>query len=229
MTALHACDTATDDAIAFGLPRRRGSWCWCRAARPRWRPACARHKALALARTPLAELWRHPLHTREIGSQLTNVLRCLYLEAMRLPGDRDRAGRLGAQHEERADHRAPHRPAQAQRGRAAAGDPGRVRPAATLRRPLPYCREFGVRFQIHDARWPACPASPSPAIRTTSSSAATTGRPIFVDAADHETAARRCWTSTHARMQRGGPCLRADEQPLPPAGDARRRPRASRR
>lgn len=39
------------------------------------------HKALALARTPLAELWRHPLHTRELGSQLTNVLRCLYLEA----------------------------------------------------------------------------------------------------------------------------------------------------
>jgi hypothetical protein len=40
------------------------------------------HKALNLSRTPLAELWRHPLHTREIGSQLTNVLRCLYLEAM---------------------------------------------------------------------------------------------------------------------------------------------------
>ena len=39
------------------------------------------HKALALSRTPLAELWRHPLHTREIGSQLTNVLRCLYLES----------------------------------------------------------------------------------------------------------------------------------------------------
>jgi hypothetical protein len=45
----------------------------------------ARHlsqsKALSLTRTPLAELWRHPLHTREMGSQLTNVLRCLYLEA----------------------------------------------------------------------------------------------------------------------------------------------------
>jgi hypothetical protein len=39
-------------------------------------------KALALSRTPLAELWRHPIHTREIGSQVTNVLRCLYLEAM---------------------------------------------------------------------------------------------------------------------------------------------------
>ena len=45
------------------------------------RRACAQNKALALARTPLAELWRHPLHTREMGSQLTNVLRCLYLEA----------------------------------------------------------------------------------------------------------------------------------------------------
>ena len=44
--------------------------------------ACLRAgKALQLARTPLAELWRHPLHTRELGSQITNVLRCLYLEA----------------------------------------------------------------------------------------------------------------------------------------------------
>ena len=36
---------------------------------------------LNLAKTPLAELWRHPLHTREFGSQITNVLRCLQLEA----------------------------------------------------------------------------------------------------------------------------------------------------
>lgn len=44
--------------------------------------ACLRQtKALSLSRTPLAELWRHPLHTREMGSQITNVLRCLYLEA----------------------------------------------------------------------------------------------------------------------------------------------------
>ena len=34
-----------------------------------------------LAQTPLAELWRHPLHTRELGSQITNVMRCLYLES----------------------------------------------------------------------------------------------------------------------------------------------------
>ena len=34
-----------------------------------------------MANNPLAELWRHPIHTREFGSQLTNVLRCLQLEA----------------------------------------------------------------------------------------------------------------------------------------------------
>jgi hypothetical protein len=32
-------------------------------------------------RKPLAELWRHPIHTREFGSHVTNVLRCLQLEA----------------------------------------------------------------------------------------------------------------------------------------------------
>ena len=27
------------------------------------------------------EMWRHPIHTREFGSHITNVLRCLKLEA----------------------------------------------------------------------------------------------------------------------------------------------------
>ena len=81
VTALHACDTATDDAIAFGLEKKAQAMvlvpcCQAEVA------ACLREtKALSLARTPLAELWRHPIHTREIGSQITNVLRCLYLEA----------------------------------------------------------------------------------------------------------------------------------------------------
>ncbi len=81
VTALHACDTATDDAIAFGLQKRARAMvlvpcCQAEVA------ACLRQgKALQLSRTPLAELWRHPLHTREMGSQITNVLRCLHLEA----------------------------------------------------------------------------------------------------------------------------------------------------
>ena len=39
-----------------------------------------KHKGAALGE-PLTEVWRHPLHTREFGSHLTNVLRCLQLEA----------------------------------------------------------------------------------------------------------------------------------------------------
>ncbi len=38
-------------------------------------------KGQTLGKTPLSELWRHPIHTREFGSHLTNVLRCLQLEA----------------------------------------------------------------------------------------------------------------------------------------------------
>ena len=40
-----------------------------------------RHKNESLAKMPLSEIWRHPIHTREFGSQITNVLRCLLLEA----------------------------------------------------------------------------------------------------------------------------------------------------
>lgn len=81
VTALHACDTATDDAIDFGLKKTAKYMvlvpcCQAEVA------ACLRNKrGLEIAKKPLAELWRHPIHTRELGSQITNVLRCLYLEA----------------------------------------------------------------------------------------------------------------------------------------------------
>lgn len=81
VTALHACDTATDDAIAFGLAKQAKFMVLVPCCQAEVAASLRQHKALALARTPLAELWRHPLHTREVGSQLTNVLRCLYLEA----------------------------------------------------------------------------------------------------------------------------------------------------
>ncbi len=81
VTALHACDTATDDAIAFGLRKHARFMVLVPCCQAELAACLRQHKALALSRSPLAELWRHPLHTREIGSQLTNVLRCLYLEA----------------------------------------------------------------------------------------------------------------------------------------------------
>jgi hypothetical protein len=81
VTALHACDTATDDAIAFGLRKQAHHMVLVPCCQAEIAACLRRDKALSLSRTPLAELWRHPLHTRELGSQLTNVLRCLYLEA----------------------------------------------------------------------------------------------------------------------------------------------------
>ncbi len=81
VTALHACDTATDDAIAFGLARQAQAMVLVPCCQAELAARLRLNKAFALSRTPLAELWRHPLHTREVGSQLTNVLRCLYLES----------------------------------------------------------------------------------------------------------------------------------------------------
>ena len=81
VTALHACDTATDDAIAFGLQKKAKHMVLVPCCQAEMARVLNKNKALNLQRTPLAELWRHPLHTREVGSQLTNVLRCLYLEA----------------------------------------------------------------------------------------------------------------------------------------------------
>lgn len=81
VTALHACDTATDDAIAFGLQKKARAMVLVPCCQAEMAACLRQGKALQLARTPLAELWRHPLHTRELGSQVTNVLRCLYLEA----------------------------------------------------------------------------------------------------------------------------------------------------
>jgi len=81
VTALHACDTATDDAIAFGLQKKAKCMVLVPCCQAELARALNQNKALNLQRTPLAELWRHPLHTREMGSQLTNVLRCLYLES----------------------------------------------------------------------------------------------------------------------------------------------------
>jgi hypothetical protein len=80
VTALHACDTATDDAIAFGLAKQARHMVLVPCCQAEVASVMRSSKALNLSRTPLAELWRHPLHTREFGSQITNVLRCLQLE-----------------------------------------------------------------------------------------------------------------------------------------------------
>ena len=81
VTALHACDTATDDAIRFGLARRARHIVVVPCCQAEIAGVLRANKSRAITSNPLAEIWRHPLHTREFGSQLTNVLRCLQLEA----------------------------------------------------------------------------------------------------------------------------------------------------
>jgi Methyltransferase domain len=81
--ALHACDTATDDAINFAIKKN--------AKHIVLVPCCQREMANALKKIKsklpenlmsLGEIFRHPLHSREFGSHLTNVLRLLRLESM---------------------------------------------------------------------------------------------------------------------------------------------------
>jgi hypothetical protein len=80
VTALHACNTATDDAIAFALKKQARFMVLVPCCQAEVASVLRKNKADAL-KNPLSEIWRHPLHTREFGSQVTNVLRCLQLEA----------------------------------------------------------------------------------------------------------------------------------------------------
>ena len=81
VTALHACDTATDDAIRFALQKQARFIVLVPCCQAELASVLKKNKSQSLARDALTEIWRHPIHTREFGSQLTNVLRCLYLES----------------------------------------------------------------------------------------------------------------------------------------------------
>jgi hypothetical protein len=81
VTALHACNTATDDAIQFGLAKQAKYMVLVPCCQAEVAEVLRKHKVESFGKTPLSEIWRHPIHTREFGSQITNVLRCLQLEA----------------------------------------------------------------------------------------------------------------------------------------------------
>lgn len=79
LTALHACDTATDDAMAVAIEHE--------AEHVALVPCCQAELAQQLkdARpkvdSAMQSLFSHPWHRREFGSHLTNVIRALVLEA----------------------------------------------------------------------------------------------------------------------------------------------------
>lgn len=80
VTALHACNTATDDAIHFALQKQARFMVLVPCCQAEVAAVLRQNKARMLA-NPMSELWRHPIHTREFGSHVTNVLRCLQLQA----------------------------------------------------------------------------------------------------------------------------------------------------
>lgn len=81
VTALHACNTATDDAIRFALDKKAPNIVLVPCCQAEVASVLNSHKGEQLRVSPLTQIWRHPIHTREFGSHLTNVLRCLQLEA----------------------------------------------------------------------------------------------------------------------------------------------------
>lgn len=81
VTALHACNTATDDAIHFAINKKARFIVVVPCCQAEVATVLKKNKNSEQSRDPLTEIWRHPLHTREFGSQVTNVLRCLQLEA----------------------------------------------------------------------------------------------------------------------------------------------------
>ena len=81
VTALHACDTATDDAIKFALAKNSKYIVLIPCCQAEVASVLRTKKNESFGKTPLSELWRHPIHTRDFGSNVTNALRCLLLEA----------------------------------------------------------------------------------------------------------------------------------------------------
>jgi hypothetical protein len=81
VTALHACNTATDDAIRFALHKQAKFIVLVPCCQAEIASVLNKHKNQSFGKTPLSEIWRHPIHAREFGSHLTNILRCLLLES----------------------------------------------------------------------------------------------------------------------------------------------------
>jgi hypothetical protein len=77
VTALHACDTATDDALLLAVRHNADHV----AVVPCCQAEVARQLGQASPSPLLAPLFEHPWHRREFGSHLTNVVRALALEA----------------------------------------------------------------------------------------------------------------------------------------------------
>lgn len=81
VTALHACNTATDDAIDFALQKKSKFIILVPCCQAEVAAVLKKNRKATINNSALAEIWNHPIHAREFGSHISNVLRCLRLEA----------------------------------------------------------------------------------------------------------------------------------------------------
>lgn len=81
VTALHACNTATDDAIDFALQKQAQHIVLVPCCQAEIAATLKKNRNKILANPALSAIWQHPIHAREFGSHITNVLRCIRLEA----------------------------------------------------------------------------------------------------------------------------------------------------
>ena len=64
VTALHACNTATDDAIDFALKKKAKHMVLVPCCQAEVATVLRKNKGKDLGRSALTEFWRHPIHTR---------------------------------------------------------------------------------------------------------------------------------------------------------------------
>ena len=147
VTALHACNTATDDAIRFALEKHAKYIVVVPCCQAEVAGVLRQNKGKSLGNA-LTEIWRHPLHTREFGSQITNVLRCLQLEAHGYQVSVTELVGLGAFDEERTHHRAVQGSAAPAAGRAAGRSDGDARYRGTERQRFFVAELSGLRRSL---------------------------------------------------------------------------------
>jgi hypothetical protein len=78
--ALHACDTATDDALWSAITRQANVIVVAPCCHKQLRPQLNRHAAANTETHPLADVWRHGIYRERLSETVTDSMRALLLE-----------------------------------------------------------------------------------------------------------------------------------------------------
>jgi hypothetical protein len=99
VTALHACNTATDDAIQFALKKKAKHIVLVPCCQAEVASVLKKNKGKSLGKSALTEIWRHPIHTANSAARSPTCCAACSWKRM-ATGHRDGTGGLGALDEE---------------------------------------------------------------------------------------------------------------------------------